>query len=49
MTVEEFQNKLDHWRDNFYIKYKLLDIDFEMFMLMNGLSKEEFKKLIKKV
>jgi hypothetical protein len=44
MTIEEFQT---HWLKEWQDKYRLLDIDFEMYMIMNGLSREEFDKLIK--
>jgi hypothetical protein len=47
MTIEEFLECKTHWLKEWQDKYRLLDIDFEMYMLMNGLSREEFDKLIK--
>ena len=47
MTIEEFLECKTHWLKEWQDKYRLLDIDFEMYMIMNGLSREEFDKLIK--
>ena len=47
MIIEEFLECKTHWLKEWQDKYRLLDIDFEMYMLMNGLSREEFDKLIK--
>jgi len=47
MTIEEFLECKTHWLKEWQNQYRLLDIDFEMYMLMNGLSREEFDKLIK--
>lgn len=46
MTLEEFLECKTRWLKEWQDKHRLLDIDFEMYMLMNGLSREEFGKLI---
>ena len=33
------------WKYEWYNHWRLLDIDFEAYMRMNGMSKEEFDKL----
>ena len=43
-TFEEFR-KL--WKLEWYNHWRLLDIDFEAYMLMRGLPKEEYDKLNK--
>lgn len=45
MSNKEFKEHFGHWKDNWYIKYRLLDINFETYMYMQGLSKEEYNKL----
>jgi hypothetical protein len=45
MTIEEFELKRIEWLKNWSTKYRLLDIDFETFMLMNGITKDMFVKL----
>ena len=48
-TLEEFHKHQATWLKEWNSKYRLLDIDFETYMLMNtSLTKEEFKILIKK-
>jgi hypothetical protein len=45
MTLEEFKNKRQEWIKDWFNNYKLLDIDFEAFMLMQGVSPDLYKKL----
>ena len=45
MEVQEFENKRIGWIKEWNDKYRLLDIDFEMYMLMNGISPDEFRRL----
>ena len=47
MNKVEFEQHRQHWKDDWYDKYRLLDIDFEMYMFMHGMSKEDFDKLNK--
>ena len=48
-TLEEFHKHQATWLKEWNSKYRLLDIDFETYMLMNtSITKEEFKILIKK-
>jgi hypothetical protein len=42
MTIKEFELKRTEWLKNWSTKYRLLDIDFEAFMLMNGMTKDMF-------
>ena len=44
-TKEEFEKHHEIWKSEWYDHWRLLDIDFECYMLMRGLTKEEFKKL----
>ena len=45
MTLEEFKNKRQEWIKDWFNNYRLLDIDFEAFMLMQGVSPDLYKKL----
>jgi hypothetical protein len=45
MTKQEFENQRSVWKYEWYNHWRLLDIDFEAYMLMKGLSKEEYNKL----
>ena len=45
MTQQEFEHHRSVWKYEWYNRWRLLDIDFEMYMLMKGLSKEEYDKL----
>jgi lysyl-tRNA synthetase class I len=45
VTKQEFEKFRETWKEEWYAHWRLLDIDFEMYMLMRGLTKEEFKKL----
>ena len=44
-TKEEFEKYRETWKSEWYDHWRLLDIDFECYMLMRGLTKEEFKNL----
>ena len=41
MTLEEFLECKTRWLKEWQDKHRLVDIDFEMYMLMNGLSREK--------
>jgi hypothetical protein len=45
MTLEEFKNKRQEWIKDWFNNYRLLDIDFDTFMLMQGVSPDLYKKL----
>ena len=45
VTKQEFEKFRETWKEEWYEHWRLLDIDFEAFMLMKGLTKEEYKKL----
>ena len=48
MNIEkkiEFEKFREAWKENWYDYYRLLDIDFKAFMLMKGLTVEEYKHL----
>jgi hypothetical protein len=45
LTKEEFEKYREVWKAEWYNHWRLLDIDFEMYMLMGGMTKEEFDKL----
>lgn len=45
MTKEEFEQHRQTWIKEWTDKWRLLDIDFEMYMLMNGMSPDEYKKM----
>lgn len=45
LTKEEFEKYREIWKSEWYDHWRLLDIDFECYMLMRGLTKEQFKKL----
>jgi lysyl-tRNA synthetase class I len=47
MTKQEFNHQRSVWKYEWYNHWRLLDVDFEAYMLMKGLSKEEFDKLNK--
>ena len=44
-SKKEFEKFREEWKEKWYNHYRLLDIDFEMFMLMKGLTREEYKYL----
>ena len=45
MTKEEFNQHRQKWIKEWNEKWRLLDIDFEAYMLMNGMSPDEYKKM----
>ena len=45
ITKQEFETFREMWKSEWYEHWRLLDIDFETYMLMKGLTQEEFKKL----
>jgi hypothetical protein len=45
ITKQEFEKFRETWKEEWYDHWRLLDIDFEMYMLMRGLTEEQFKKL----
>ena len=45
MEKEIFEKYRELWKLEWYNHWRLLDIDFEDYMLMKGLPKEEFNRL----
>ena len=45
MDKKEFEEHREAWKAEWFDCWRLLDIDFEMYILMNGLTQEEFDKL----
>ena len=45
LTKEEFEEYREIYVKEFYDHWRLLDIDFETYMIMRGLSKQEYNKL----
>jgi hypothetical protein len=45
LTKQEFEKYRELWKLEWYDHWRLLDIDFEAYMLMRGLTKEEFNIL----
>jgi len=45
MDRQTFEEYREIWKVEWYNHWRLLDIDFETYMLMGGLTKEEFDKL----
>ena len=45
LTKEEFEEYHEIYVKEFYDHWRLLDIDFETYMIMRGLSKQEYNKL----
>jgi hypothetical protein len=46
VTKQEFEKFRETWKLEWYDHWRLLDIDFEAYMLMKGLTQEEFRKLL---
>ena len=42
MELEEFIKHKATWLKEWHWKHRLMDVDFESYMLMRGLSREEF-------
>ena len=47
MDKKTFEQYRLVWKYEWYNHWRLFDIDFEAYMLMGGMSKEEFDKLNK--
>jgi len=45
VTKQEFEKFRETWKEEWYEHWRLLDIDFETYMLMKGLTQEQFKTL----
>ena len=45
VTKQEFNKFREVWKQEWYEHWRLFYIDFEMYMLMKGLTKQEFKNL----
>jgi hypothetical protein len=45
MHYNDFEKYLENWKAEWYDTWRLLDIYFETYMLMRGLTKKQFKKL----
>ena len=47
VTKQEFEKFRETWKEEWYDHWRLLDIDFEAYMMMGGMNKEEYDKLNK--
>jgi 7-cyano-7-deazaguanine synthase len=47
LSKEEFEKYRETWTSEWYDHWRLLDVDFEAYMLMKGLTKQEYKKINK--
>ena len=47
LSKQEFEKYREIWKSEWYDHWRLLDIDFEAYMLMKGLTKEQYNKLNK--
>jgi len=45
MTQQEFSQHRQTWIKEWTDKWRLLDIDFEAYMLMKGMAPEEYKAM----
>ena len=45
MTKAEFEKHRLEWLKEWHSNHRLLDIDFEMYMVMKGISPDEYKRL----
>ena len=45
LSKQEFEKYREIWKSEWYDHWRLLDIDFEAYMLMKGLTKQEYKNL----
>jgi len=45
MTQQEFEQHRQTWIKEWTDKWRLLDIDFEVYMLMNGMTPDEYKAM----
>ena len=47
MTQEDFKTYQQQWKNGYHNHFRLLDIDFRIYMLMKGMSEKEFEEKIK--
>lgn len=45
MDKKTFEECRETWKAEWFDQWRILDVDFEIYMLMNGLTQEEFDKL----
>ena len=45
MTQQEFEQHRQMWIREWNDKWRLLDIDFEMYMIMKGMAPDEYKAI----
>lgn len=45
MTLKEFKENREEWIKEWFNNYRLLDIDFETFMIMKGMHPDIYYKL----
>ena len=45
MTKQEFEQHRQTWIKEWTDKWRLLDIDFEMYMIMKGMAPDEYKAI----
>lgn len=45
MTQQEFEQHRQTWIKEWNDKWRLLDIDFEIYMIMKGMAPEEYKAM----
>ena len=45
MTQQEFEQHRQTWIKEWTDKWRLLDIDFEMYMMMKGMAPDEYKAI----
>jgi hypothetical protein len=45
MTQQEFEQHRQTWIKEWSDKWRLLDIDFEMYMMMKGMAPDEYKTM----
>ena len=45
MTKEEFEEHRLEWLKDWHSNHRLMDIDFETYMVMKGISPDEYKRL----
>jgi len=45
MTQQEFEQHRQTWLREWNDKWRLLDIDFETYMIMKGMSPDEYKSM----
>ena len=45
MDKNDFENHRLEWLKDWHSTYRLLDIDFESYMLMKGVTSDEYKRL----